>query len=184
VVKYIKERMAARLDKISESSDMIVLALTTNSLDPTVYDEPLTIRSEVPAGWTKVKVTQGSVETIVTPVNEGGTMVICYDAAPNGDFILLRNAWYISPLISYITPSRAKVSTTGFYMTVYGKNFTPTSIVRMGEMQRRTTYISSTRLRAWVMPSDLSRPRVWTITVRDSGQGGAISNGVTFTVAQ
>ena len=161
-----------------------MLQLTASSLDSAIYDEPLTIRSEVHSGWTKVKVSQGSVETIVTPVNEGGTTVVYYNAVPNGDFIQLRDAWYIVPAISYIQPSWTKVSTSGFYLMVYGKNFTPTSIVRMGEMQRRTTYISSTQLKAWVMPSDLSRPRVWTITVRDSGLGGVISNGVTFTVTQ
>jgi len=182
VAKYIHEREAASVYLVYETADEIELELTASALDPAAYDEPLTIRSQVPSHWTKVKVHQGWVETTVVPVNEGGSTVIYYDAVPNDGLIVLTNAGFPAPVIAYIQPSWAKASTSGFYMMVYGSGFTRTSIVRMGQMQRRTTYVSPTQLRAWIMPSDLSKPRVWTITVIDHAQGGVVSNGVTFTV--
>ena len=58
VVKYIKERESANLSLVSSSEDQIVLSLT-DTLDDAIFDEPLTIRSEVPSGWAKVRVQAG-----------------------------------------------------------------------------------------------------------------------------
>jgi peptidoglycan/xylan/chitin deacetylase (PgdA/CDA1 family) len=182
VVKYIKERMAASLYVISATSDRIVLTLTARRLDPAVYDEPLTIRSEVPSGWTKVTVSQGSVETTVVPVNEGGTMVVYYNAIPDGSYIFLTNAGYLVPVVTTLSPSSANVGSSGFYITVYGKNFVSGAIVRWNQMNRRTTFISDTQLRAWVMPSDLTKAGTASVWVTNPAPGGGDSNKVTFTI--
>ena len=47
VMKYIKERASADLSLVSSSDEQIVPSLT-DRLDDAIYDEPLTIRSEVP----------------------------------------------------------------------------------------------------------------------------------------
>jgi hypothetical protein len=49
VVKYIKERDASSLSVASQTSNKIVLRLTARPLGSTIFDEPLTIRSTVPA---------------------------------------------------------------------------------------------------------------------------------------
>ena len=91
VAKYIKERTSSTLSVLSSTSSQIVLSLT-DTLDDSIYDEPLTIRSEVPAGWTSVTVQQGSSTTTVTSTVEGAATVIYYGAVPDrGSFSLAKS---------------------------------------------------------------------------------------------
>ena len=75
IVKYIKERDSAILSVVSSSSDQIVLSLTDSMGDDT-YDEPLTIRSEVPSSWVYVSIQQGSSITTVKSSEDGQSTVI------------------------------------------------------------------------------------------------------------
>ncbi len=93
-VKYIKEREAATLSVSSSSSNQIVLSLA-DSLDDAVYDQPLTLRSEVPSGWTFVSVQQGSGSATVNSTVEGTATVIYYQAVPDRGPISLTSA--VSP---------------------------------------------------------------------------------------
>ena len=88
IVKYIKEKSSAVLSVLSSSSNRIVLTLT-DSLDDAIYDQPLTIRSEVPSGWNDVTVQQGSSSTVVQSHVEGPTRVIIYNAVPDRGLITL-----------------------------------------------------------------------------------------------
>jgi len=82
VVKYIREKANSSLSVSSSSTDQIVLMLT-DTLDDAIYDQPLTLRSEVPSGWSSVKVEQGgTVATILSNV-EGSTRVVYYSAVPD-----------------------------------------------------------------------------------------------------
>jgi peptidoglycan/xylan/chitin deacetylase (PgdA/CDA1 family) len=182
VVKYIHEREAASVSVVSETSDRIVLTLMARRLDSAIYDEPLTIRSEVPYWWTKVKVSQGSAETAVVPVNEGGTTVVYYNVVPDGSYIYLTDASGTVPVVTMLSPSSANAGSSGFYITVYGKNFVSGSIVRWNQMNRRTTFISNTQLRAWVMPTDLAKAGTASVWVTNPAPGGGDSNKVTFTI--
>jgi len=89
VIKYLRERGAATLSVITQSGDLITLTLT-DTLDNTVFDCPLTVRSEVP--WTSVRVQQGdgAINTI-SSVTEAGIQVVYYDAIPDGGTITLAN---------------------------------------------------------------------------------------------
>ena len=86
--KYIKERGSAALSVSSSSNSQIVLSLT-DSLDDTIYDQPLTLRSEVPSDWTSVTVQQGSNSATVNSTVEGTTAVIYHKAVPDRGLISL-----------------------------------------------------------------------------------------------
>jgi peptidoglycan/xylan/chitin deacetylase (PgdA/CDA1 family) len=88
MVKYIRERESATLSLVSASDSQIVLNLT-DSLDDLIYDEALTVRSEVPSDWVNVNVWQGSSITTVASVLEGATRTIYYHAVPDRGVISL-----------------------------------------------------------------------------------------------
>jgi len=89
VTEYIKERTSADLSLVSSSDVQIVLRLT-DTLDDAIYDEPLTIRSEVPSSWDNVNVQQGSGAVTVTSVLEDIKRVIYYNVIPDRGFIALK----------------------------------------------------------------------------------------------
>jgi peptidoglycan/xylan/chitin deacetylase (PgdA/CDA1 family) len=91
VTKYIKERAAAAISLVSSSNDKIVLNLT-DSLDDTIYNEPLTIRSEVPSSWSNVNVQQGSGAVTVASAVEATKTVIYYNVIPDRGIITLTNS--------------------------------------------------------------------------------------------
>lgn len=91
VAQYMRERKASTLSVLSSDSSMIQLNLT-NSLNGTLYKEPLTIRSIVPSAWRNVSITQGSSSTILNSTVEGASTVVYFDALPNGGTIVLTQA--------------------------------------------------------------------------------------------
>ena len=93
VFKYQKERGAATLALNSQTGSQITLNLT-DTLDDTVYNYPLTLRSEVPVNWSSVTMQQGSAVSILTPVVEGSAWVVYYDAVPDKGAITL--TWAVS----------------------------------------------------------------------------------------
>jgi len=77
VTKYMRERMSA-----SVKSEMVGKKINielTHSLDQSMYDLPLTLRTAVPASWKKASVKQGS-KTQDVSVNNG---FILYQLEPN-----------------------------------------------------------------------------------------------------
>ena len=90
IAKYARERESASLSLISSSEDQIVLRLA-DGLNNNIFDEPLTIRSEVPISWTKVRVKKGGSARTVTPIVEGAQNVIYYSAVPDWGLITLEN---------------------------------------------------------------------------------------------
>ena len=89
IVRYMQERLSSTLTVLSETASEIRLHLF-HSLDPTIYDLPLTIRSSVPSHWFKIRVKQGNLYQTVIPVRENGQTVVYYNATPNGEEIVLR----------------------------------------------------------------------------------------------
>ena len=65
-----------------ETGDKILIDLI-HSLDKTMYDIPLTLRTYVPSAWKQVQVKQGDkTQTLSTGTNEKGTFVL-YQLQPN-----------------------------------------------------------------------------------------------------
>jgi peptidoglycan/xylan/chitin deacetylase (PgdA/CDA1 family) len=80
--RYARERMNSKV-MASRSGDTIRVAVT-HSLDPGVYDLPLTARTAIPTDWTLVRFRQGNdVRWLPIFRNAGGSFVI-YRIAPNG----------------------------------------------------------------------------------------------------
>ena len=99
VVKYIKERESAQLSVVSSSDSQIVLNLS-DTLDDSIYDEPLTIRTEVSSGVTSAVVSQGTNVKTVNSVVEGATRVIYYDAIPDHGAITITPYSYNVPPVA------------------------------------------------------------------------------------
>jgi len=99
VIKYMRERMAASLVVVSQTSDQIVLSLT-DGLDNTIYNEPLTLRSEIPATWDYVDVRQGTTLLSVKSQTEGVTRVVYYPATPDLGYITLSKTTVPPPAIT------------------------------------------------------------------------------------
>jgi len=100
VVRYMQERSSSTLAVLSESNSEITLNLS-NSLDSSIYNIPVTIRSTVPSSWSQVLVSQGISESLVEPKIENNETVVYYNAIPNGGMIsLLAKNLSTSPHIS------------------------------------------------------------------------------------
>ena len=83
--KYIRERMNATVNS-TEREDNIVIDLT-HSLDKSMYDIRLTLKSYVRRSWKEVSVKQGDdVKAIKTEKDDKGTYVM-YQAKPNSSEI-------------------------------------------------------------------------------------------------
>ncbi len=183
VVKYIKERASANLSVLSSSSQQIVLSLT-DTLDDATYDEPLTIRSEIPANWTSVTIQQGTYSAPLTPVAEGSATVVYYDAIPDDGNITLSSgtASNPAPTIGSISPTSAIAGGTAFTLTVTGTNFISGSAVRWNGANRTTTYGSPTQLTAAITAADIATAGTASVTVFNPTPGGGTSNALTFTI--
>lgn len=82
--KYEKQRDAASIQIVKTSPHQISLQVTSD-LDPELYDQKLTLKTAVPAGWETGVVRQGADVTEVR-VHNG---VVLYDALPGKDPITI-----------------------------------------------------------------------------------------------
>ncbi len=178
-VKYIKERSSATISVFSSSSDQMVLSLA-DSLDDAIYNQPLTLRSEVPSGWTSVKIEQGSSSIEVPSTVEGTTRVVYYNALPDRGLITLRNPQAGTPQITALAPQFVSIGNPAFPLTVSGSNFVSGSKVRWNGSDRVTTFVSTTQLRANILAADVATAGTVPVTVFNPD--GSLSNAVTFEI--
>ena len=83
VTKYMRERMHAAVK--SNKTDNNIMVELTHSLDKSMYDIPLTMRTYVPDDWKQVQVKQGDKkQTVSAMTNAQGTFVL-YQMQPNMD---------------------------------------------------------------------------------------------------
>jgi peptidoglycan/xylan/chitin deacetylase (PgdA/CDA1 family) len=85
VTRYIRERNKAGV-KSSETKKMITVTLT-HSLDKSVYDLPLTLKTVVRPEWKEVTVKQGSNVKRIKTQHDGNVTYILYQALPNTGII-------------------------------------------------------------------------------------------------
>jgi peptidoglycan/xylan/chitin deacetylase (PgdA/CDA1 family) len=95
IVRYMRERIYSTLDVISESDTEITLNVI-HTLDHSIYNAPVTIRSTVPSAWPVVHVYQGGSEYIIEPVIEEDETVVYYDVVPNAGLITLSPGSYVN----------------------------------------------------------------------------------------
>ena len=85
--KYVRERMKSAVS--SKQVGQAIEVTVTHSLDPKLYDLPLTARTTVPAQWTSVQFTQGKVTRTIPVQQEAGHASVMYRVVPNGGVVRL-----------------------------------------------------------------------------------------------
>jgi hypothetical protein len=90
VTKYMRERMHATV-KVTESKEKITVNLN-HSLDRTLYDFPLTLKSYIPATWKTAIVKQGAKQEKLTLQKDKLGTFVQYQAVPNADPIEIFSA--------------------------------------------------------------------------------------------
>jgi hypothetical protein len=86
--KYIWERLRGTVEVVAAGQSEILLRLTDNLPDEE-FDFPVTLRTEVPQGWSSVTVHQGSRSFAATATEISGRNVVYYDAVPDAGRIAL-----------------------------------------------------------------------------------------------
>jgi len=80
--KYARERMASKVT--TQRSGETIEVSVTHSLEPELYDLPLTARTTIPADWSVVRFRQGNEARWVPVHREGGQTFVLYRIQPNG----------------------------------------------------------------------------------------------------
>jgi hypothetical protein len=83
--KYTSERDTVEAKAVESGKGRIRIALTAKT-DPTLYDEPLTLTTKVPANWKNCTVAQGQTK-VSAPVHDG---TVQYSAVPGAGEIVLQ----------------------------------------------------------------------------------------------
>jgi peptidoglycan/xylan/chitin deacetylase (PgdA/CDA1 family) len=85
VAKYVRERMNAVINSTKEG-DKIILDLK-HSLDPELYNLPLTLKTYVSSDWENIKVQQREKDLLSYVGNDEGGRFVRYQAYPNAEKI-------------------------------------------------------------------------------------------------
>ncbi len=87
VARYVRERMSAKVKTNAEKNKITVNL--THSLDPKMYDLPLTLKTYISPDWKNVLVKQNGKEQNVFLAKDAGGVYILYKAAPNAGNITI-----------------------------------------------------------------------------------------------
>ena len=79
--KYIRERMKSSVT--TRDVGQAIEVSVTHTLDPKLYDLPLTARTIVPAQWTSARVRQGSATRTVPVQRDGVRSYVTHRIVPN-----------------------------------------------------------------------------------------------------
>lgn len=86
--KYIRERLAAQVS--FKWSPKTITVTLTHSLDPNVYNLPLSVKTYVPSNWKRVRIVQGTTSTTSQQQHDTIGNFVMYEALPNnGDITLV-----------------------------------------------------------------------------------------------
>lgn len=87
-----------------------------------------------------------------------------------------------APAATSISPASATVGGAGFTLTVNGSNFVSNSVVQWNGSPRSTSFVSSARVTASILASDITATGTAVVTVVNPAPGGGVSGGSTFTI--
>ncbi len=79
--------MASVVEVISERDALRIML--THSLNPDMYDFPLTLKTYVPGSWKSLEGTQAGKALNIRKLSDENGDYVLYDAIPNGGEILL-----------------------------------------------------------------------------------------------
>ncbi|HWQ32609.1 MAG TPA: hypothetical protein VNQ79_06980 [Blastocatellia bacterium] len=86
------------------------------------------------------------------------------------------------PVIGSIAPGSVAAGAADTTLTITGTNFVESSVVRWNGLDRATTFVSSTELKALIPETDLVAPAMATITVFNPPPEGGLSNAAGFRI--
>jgi uncharacterized delta-60 repeat protein len=86
------------------------------------------------------------------------------------------------PVLTSLSPSSKTVGSPGFTLTVNGSNFVHGATVRWNNSARVTTFVSSVKVTAQILTSDLANAGTVPVIVTNPPPGGGASNSLTFTI--
>jgi List-Bact-rpt repeat protein/HYDIN/CFA65/VesB family protein len=86
------------------------------------------------------------------------------------------------PVLISLSPSSAVQGGPGFTLTGTGSNFVANSVVLWNGVNRTSTFVSSTELRAAIPASDIATAGTAQVTVFTPSPGGGTSDALTFTI--
>jgi len=98
VAKYIKERDNASISETEVSADSITVNITAG-LATDIYNQPLSIRRQLPSAWEGANVYSGQTKTASEIVNENGTDYIQFEAVPGTDISIANTAQKREPIL-------------------------------------------------------------------------------------
>lgn len=81
-----------------------------------------------------------------------------------------------------VVPETAAPGAAGFQLTVNGTGFASGAVVKWNGSARSTTFVSSSKLHASILASDLATPSTASLTVSNPAPGGGVSNVAFFQV--
>jgi len=87
VTRYMREREAAKVNS-TEKNGKISVTLS-HPLDKSMYYLPLTLKTYIPAKWTKVKISQGKSSSEAAVAKDEKGSYVLYQSNPNGSAIIL-----------------------------------------------------------------------------------------------
>jgi peptidoglycan/xylan/chitin deacetylase (PgdA/CDA1 family) len=158
IVRYVRERLSSTVIVLSENSTGITLDLT-HSLDSTIYNQSLTLRSTVPSSWSSVEVRQGKNVFTVNTLSEGAETVVYYNALPNMGTITLTPSGPLETVSAPSILSGTSAGTTGVSY-VYSTGGSSSSLGHAVEYQfdwngdgvtNLSSWGSATRSNAWIV---------------------------------
>jgi hypothetical protein len=86
------------------------------------------------------------------------------------------------PAITSLSPNTAIAGGSGFTLTVTGKNFLSTSVVKWAGSVRATTFVGATELTATILATDIAKGGTFAVTVTNPAPGGGASGASNFVV--
>ncbi len=99
VALYIKERDAAKVT-VTSSDDKSIKLTVTDNLENSTYNYPLSLRTELPSGWTNPTVTQNSKVMKDTVITDGSKKYLMFQAIPDaGEIVITGDATSIKEQI-------------------------------------------------------------------------------------
>ena len=119
---------------------------------------------------------EGSAQvTGANPLSGGG-------ASPPLTFSIAARTSYPLPAIVSASDAKAPAAWPGFALTLTGSGFVAASVVQWNGLNRPTTVLSSTELRAAIPPEDLASASTAQVAVFNPSPDGGTSNAIDFTV--
>lgn len=118
----------------------------------------------------------------------GTARITVYTKTPDGELVSAPVEFKIGgenpkPFAMQLSPDEASVGGGDIRVTVFGRNFTPESVVRWNGASRQTTFTDSTQVSIAVLKADLASAANPEITVFTPGPGGGLSSALKLAVA-